>query len=44
MQTKQIEFIHPHSVPRVGIAIIIVKDNKYVLMGKRKGSHGSGKI
>ena len=27
--------------PRVGIAAIVKKDNK-VLLGKRKGSHGSG--
>lgn len=27
--------------PRVGVGIIIIKDNK-ILLGKRKGSHGSG--
>jgi 8-oxo-dGTP diphosphatase len=28
-------------IPRVGISVIIKKDNK-VLLGKRKGSHGDG--
>jgi len=27
--------------PRVGIGVIVIKDNK-VLLGKRKGSHGEG--
>ncbi len=29
------------NIPRVGVAVIIKKDNK-VLLGKRKGSHGKG--
>ena len=28
--------------PLVGIALIIIKDKKDVLLGKRKGSHGEG--
>jgi len=28
-------------IPRVGVAVIIKKDNK-ILLGKRKGSHGAG--
>lgn len=27
---------------RVGVGLLIVKDNKYVLIGKRKNSHGNG--
>jgi hypothetical protein len=30
--------------PRVGVTAIIVKQNKYVLIGKRKGSHGAETI
>eukprot|EP00761_Pharyngomonas_kirbyi_P007276 gb/GECH01007286.1/.p1 GENE.gb/GECH01007286.1/~~gb/GECH01007286.1/.p1 ORF type:complete len:156 (+),score=20.19 gb/GECH01007286.1/:1-468(+) len=26
----------------VGVAVFVVKDNQYILIGKRKGSHGSG--
>ena len=29
------------NVPRVGIGVIVIKDNK-VLVGKRKGDHGEG--
>jgi 8-oxo-dGTP diphosphatase len=32
---------HEEKTPRVGVSVIIVRDGK-VLMGKRKGSHGSG--
>lgn len=38
------KLIGEHDVPRVGVAVFIVKDNKYVLMGKRKGNiHGVGR-
>lgn len=27
---------------RVGVGLLIIKDDKYVLIGKRKNSHGNG--
>lgn len=35
-----VEFSH-NRVPRIGVAVIIVKSGK-VLLGKRKGAHGAG--
>ncbi|UGL63028.1 phosphatase [Streptomyces phage PinkiePie] len=31
-----------YAVPRVGISILIIKDQKDILLGKRKGAHGEG--
>lgn len=32
---------HPNNFPKVGVGVIVVR-NKKILLGKRKGSHGSG--
>lgn len=31
-----------YSVPRVGISIMVIRDCKDILLGKRKGAHGAG--
>lgn len=31
-------------ITKTGVGVIIIRDNKYVLVGKRKGSHGEGRI
>ncbi|QDK02885.1 MutT/NUDIX hydrolase [Streptomyces phage Braelyn] len=31
-----------YAVPRVGISILIIRDQKDILLGKRKGAHGEG--
>ena len=30
--------------PLVGIAVIVMREDKTILLGKRKGSHGAGKL
>lgn len=34
----------PPAHPRVGVATFVVDDRDYILIGKRKGSHGSGTL
>lgn len=41
--TKLPELKVPENKPRVGIGVMILKDNK-ILLGKRKGSHGEGEF
>ncbi|PWN18952.1 hypothetical protein BCV69DRAFT_284561 [Microstroma glucosiphilum] len=36
--------ISPNRHPRVGLAVFLVDDRGYVLIGKRKGAHGSGTL
>lgn len=34
----------PNRHPRVGLAVFLVDDRGYILIGKRKGAHGSGTL